>query len=106
MPQATATNPAAIRELDDTGTKGPGDHPRHRKWALGERPTRRSTSLRRRCGRSRCHRGLDDDLVRSVPCLSVELVDALPLSGAGKVLKRELRARYMNPASGREAAIG
>ena len=36
LPQATATNPPAIRELDDTGTKGPGDHPRHRKWAPRE----------------------------------------------------------------------
>jgi acyl-CoA synthetase (AMP-forming)/AMP-acid ligase II len=37
---------------------------------------------------------------------SVELVDTLPLSGAGKVLKRELRARFVNPASGGQAAIG
>jgi acyl-CoA synthetase (AMP-forming)/AMP-acid ligase II len=30
---------------------------------------------------------------------SVEFVDALPLSGAGKVLKRELRARYWSGSS-------
>ena len=55
-----------------------------------------------------------DELIRHTRCLvaaykaprSVELVDALPLAGAGKVLKRELRARNMNPASGRQAAIG
>ena len=55
-----------------------------------------------------------DELIRHTRCLvaaykaprSIELVDALPLSGAGKVLKRELRARYTDPASGREAAIG
>ena len=29
---------------------------------------------------------------------TVEFVDALPLSGAGKVLKRELRARYWSGA--------
>ena len=37
---------------------------------------------------------------------TVELVDMLPLSGAGKVLKRELRARFVNPASGGRAAAG
>jgi acyl-CoA synthetase (AMP-forming)/AMP-acid ligase II len=36
---------------------------------------------------------------------SVELVDTLPLSGAGKVLKRELRGRYVDPANVGRAAI-
>jgi acyl-CoA synthetase (AMP-forming)/AMP-acid ligase II len=30
---------------------------------------------------------------------SIELIDALPVSGAGKVLKRELRAKYWSDAS-------
>jgi acyl-CoA synthetase (AMP-forming)/AMP-acid ligase II len=35
---------------------------------------------------------------------SVEFVDALPLSGAGKILKRELRRRYQDPAPPNAAA--
>ena len=33
---------------------------------------------------------------------SIELVDALPIGGTGKILKRELRARYW---AGRERVV-